>query len=206
MKRVHGAARRDRARGASETELLRIFVRVGEAVAFAHAQGVVHCDLKPSNVMVGAFGEVLVLDWGVAKAWRPARSAANGMGGVATRVGTPGFMRRAGARRLRAIDAQSDVYSLGALLRDVLAEGRIRSRRWRSSRCRRRRTRVIRSAGDPRRHARLSSNSPMKAVPESSASSSRASTGSTRRDLAGRRYLVARTGLHRLGNPGRGNG
>jgi serine/threonine protein kinase len=48
-------------------ERLRMFVRVCEAVGFAHAHGVVHRDLKPSNVMVGAYGEVLVLDWGVAR-------------------------------------------------------------------------------------------------------------------------------------------
>jgi len=49
------------------TERLRLFQRICETVAFAHAHGVVHRDLKPQNVMVGAFGEVLVLDWGVAK-------------------------------------------------------------------------------------------------------------------------------------------
>ena len=46
---------------------LRLFLRITEPVAFAHAQRVVHRDLKPENVMVGAFGEVLVLDWGLAK-------------------------------------------------------------------------------------------------------------------------------------------
>jgi serine/threonine-protein kinase len=47
---------------------LRLFQRICEAVAFAHAHGVVHRDLKPSNVMVGEFGEALVMDWGLAKA------------------------------------------------------------------------------------------------------------------------------------------
>ena len=46
---------------------LRIFQKVCEAVAFAHANGVIHRDLKPENIMVGAFGEVLVMDWGLAK-------------------------------------------------------------------------------------------------------------------------------------------
>jgi serine/threonine protein kinase len=51
----------------SPTDLLRIFQKVCEAVAFAHARGVIHRDLKPENIMVGPFGEVLVMDWGVAK-------------------------------------------------------------------------------------------------------------------------------------------
>ena len=49
------------------TERLDLFLRVCDAVAFAHAHGIVHRDLKPQNIMVGPFGEVLVMDWGVAK-------------------------------------------------------------------------------------------------------------------------------------------
>src|SRR6185503_10162198 len=49
------------------TTSLRLFGKVCEAMAFAHAHGVVHRDLKPENIMVGAFGEALVMDWGVAK-------------------------------------------------------------------------------------------------------------------------------------------
>ena len=56
-----------RASAASVADLLRVFERLCEAVAFAHAHGVVHRDLKPENVMVGPFGEVLVMDWRVAK-------------------------------------------------------------------------------------------------------------------------------------------
>jgi serine/threonine protein kinase len=120
MKRVHGRRLDELVRaGASEAERLRILVRVGEAVAFAHAQGVVHCDLKPSNVMVGAFGEVLVLDWGVAKGLASTTSG----GGAPMRVGTPGFMAPEQERGdSDAIDAQSDVHSLGALLRALLGE------------------------------------------------------------------------------------
>ena len=51
-------------------ERLRLFLRVCETVAFAHSRGILHRDLKPSNIMVGAFGEVLVMDWGLAKILR----------------------------------------------------------------------------------------------------------------------------------------
>ena len=53
--------------GPTRGELLRVFLRLCDAVAFAHAQGVIHRDLKPGNIMIGPFGEVLVLDWGVAR-------------------------------------------------------------------------------------------------------------------------------------------
>jgi serine/threonine protein kinase len=92
-------------------ERLRLFLRVCEPVAFANASGVIHRDLKPSNVMVGPFGEVLVLDWGLA------RSVAAPDDGDAS--GTPGFMapeQVAGG----SVDARTDVYGLGALLDSAL--------------------------------------------------------------------------------------
>jgi serine/threonine-protein kinase len=69
----------------SPSNLLRIFQKICEAVAFAHAHGVIHRDLKPENIMVGPFGEVLVMDWGVAKVLGEGRmDAAGGAGSDAT--------------------------------------------------------------------------------------------------------------------------
>jgi serine/threonine protein kinase len=63
------------AQTSSVRDRLRKFQAVCDAVAFAHAHGVIHRDLKPQNIMIGSFGEVLVLDWGVAKILTPPRNA-----------------------------------------------------------------------------------------------------------------------------------
>jgi eukaryotic-like serine/threonine-protein kinase len=111
MKLVRGARLDEHLRGLnSVAERLRVFERVCEAVAFAHARGIVHRDIKPANVMVGPFGEVLVLDWGVATVLA---EVAPDEVGVA--VGTPGFMAPEQARG-GAADARADVYALGGIL------------------------------------------------------------------------------------------
>jgi len=108
-------------------ELLRVFVRICEPVAFAHAHGIVHRDLKPQNIIVGEFGEVLVLDWGVAKILQDVEAAAGIVSSSSvetahgTVVGTAGYMapeQSSGA--LNEIDPRSDVYSLGRVLSFLL--------------------------------------------------------------------------------------
>jgi eukaryotic-like serine/threonine-protein kinase len=96
-------------------ERLRLFLRVCEPVAFAHAHGILHGDLKPSNVMVGPFGEVLVLDWGLARALAPKGGGAAPPPTAGTVMGTPGFMSPEQASGGVA-DARADVFGLGALL------------------------------------------------------------------------------------------
>ena len=112
MKLVHGDTLTAYSKGLqSEAAVLGVFERVAETMAFAHEAGVIHRDLKPSNVMVGRFGEVLVLDWGVARMIEDAATLAG------TRVGTPGFMPPEQARgEAAATSTTSDIFALGALL------------------------------------------------------------------------------------------
>jgi len=123
MKLVRGD-RLDRwmAAGRDIGERLGVFLRVCEAVAFAHAHGVVHRDLKPENVMVGEFGEVLVLDWGISTESSNAdsglRNADCGWRSGEPIAGTPDYMAPEQARG-EPIDHRADVFALGAMLTGI---------------------------------------------------------------------------------------
>jgi serine/threonine-protein kinase len=111
-------------------DLLAVFVQVCQTLAYAHSRGVVHRDLKPANVVVGSFGEVVLLDWGLALVLASRggeRPEAGGAVWVDDPVlskaagGTPGYMAPEQARgEIDAIDERADVFGLGAILCEIL--------------------------------------------------------------------------------------
>lgn len=135
---VHRASRGDWKpddQGWTFRRLLDAFHRVCETVAYAHSRGVIHRDLKPENVMVGSYGEVFVLDWGLAKVLEEAPTLEvsgefplprGGDDEFQTRVdaviGTPQYMPPEQARgEIRLVGKASDVYALGGTLYEILA-------------------------------------------------------------------------------------
>src|ERR1044071_10220906 len=136
VKRVSGRSLheiiRDRPSLDGRLALLPNVIAVADAIAYAHSQGIIHRDLKPANVLVGAFGETVVIDWGLAKDLRegsaesgPALETAIGdadtlpgdpsLTVAGTVIGTANYMPPEQASG-RPVDERADVYALGALL------------------------------------------------------------------------------------------
>lgn len=139
MKRIDGLVLPEWLKGragvaAHRYEVLQLFLKVCDTLAFAHSRGVIHRDLKPRNIMVGAYGEVLVMDWGLAKV--RARSerlrcpgselARSPLADLETQdgtaIGTPAYMSPEQALgQNERVDHRSDIYSLGVILYEMLA-------------------------------------------------------------------------------------
>jgi serine/threonine-protein kinase len=126
MKYVEGHTLSEHIVNLSLSNSLRLMERIAEPLDFAHARGFLHRDLKPENIMIGAFGEVLIMDWGLAKVGagpgsRPTELASGPTNGVPRGtsqggiLGTPGFMSPEQARG-EGVDRRTDIYSLGAIL------------------------------------------------------------------------------------------
>jgi len=113
------------AQGASLRDRLRKFQAVCDAVAFAHAHGVIHRDLKPQNIMIGPYSEVLVMDWGVAKIRDDPRQTAVFNTSDGTVIGTRNYMSPEQARGEVDIDERADIYSLGAVLKFLLTDQKV---------------------------------------------------------------------------------
>ena len=145
MKYVEGQTLAGHIVNMSLPDKLRLLERIAEPLDFAHSRGFIHRDLKPENIMIGAFGEVLVMDWGLAKsgvaraasglsaaenapdASGSARSSTpvTGQGSV---LGTPGYMSPEQASGAIGVDHRSDIFSLGAILWFMLT-GSVRGER-----------------------------------------------------------------------------
>lgn len=137
MKLVHGYTLREVMNYRERydlTQLINIIIQVAQALGYAHSQGVIHRDIKPENILVGPFGEVLVLDWGLAKVWHKdfiheepvganpitsietVDSSVTGLGGL---EGTVTYMSPEQLQQ-GDIDGRSDLYSLGVVLYETL--------------------------------------------------------------------------------------
>lgn len=135
MKMIHGYTLReiyDYRERYDLTRLVEVIIQVAHALEYAHGHGVAHRDVKPENVLVGPFGEVLLLDWGLAKVWDP--DGGSGTEPATEAVvddlsltlhgrlqGTVSYMSPEQIRMDDDIDYRTDIYSLGAVLYEALA-------------------------------------------------------------------------------------
>lgn len=130
LKHIEGApwsdllAELDRERGGDDEALerhLRLLLQVSNAVSLAHARGIVHRDLKPENVMIGRFGEVYVVDWGIAVSVRDDPTGRLPLASEAAELaGTPAYMAPEMLGGMGRVSERTDVYLLGAVLYEIL--------------------------------------------------------------------------------------
>ncbi len=140
MKLVHGYTLRevlDYRERYDLSQLVDVIVQVANALEYAHSHHVVHRDIKPENILVGPFGEVLLLDWGLAKVWHSDGSAADplaphteplglsapaetGITGQGALQGTVSYMSPEQIKRDPAIHYRTDIFSLGVILYEML--------------------------------------------------------------------------------------
>jgi len=135
MKLVHGYTLREVLNYRERydlSQLVDVVIQVGRALAYAHEQGVLHRDIKPENILIGPYGEVLLLDWGLAKVWRKdgkvdiegdtieKADVEKGMTGYGKLQGTLMYMPPEQIRRDPDIAYSADTYSLGAVLYEIL--------------------------------------------------------------------------------------
>ncbi len=135
MKLVHGYTLREVLNYRERydlSQLMDVIVQVARALGYAHSKGVIHRDIKPDNVLIGPYGEVLLLDWGLAKVWHRDANIVDdeaeieeadtgpGMTGEGKLQGTVMYMSPEQIDRDPGINAQSDIYSLGSVLYEVL--------------------------------------------------------------------------------------
>ncbi|WP_096086980.1 serine/threonine-protein kinase [Agaribacterium haliotis] len=114
------------------SQLMDVIMQVARALAYAHSRGVLHRDIKPDNILIGPYGEILLLDWGLAKVWHKDAAlsedeqaideadAEQGMTGQGKLQGTVMYMSPEQIDRDPGISFQSDIYSLGAVLYETL--------------------------------------------------------------------------------------
>ena len=136
MKLVHGYTLReilDYRDRYDLTQLTDVIIQVGHALEYAHCHGVLHRDIKPENILVGPFGEVILMDWGLAKVWDiqgsqeqlgdglPLNTRDISITGQAKLQGTICYMSPEQIKKDPAIDARTDIYSLAAIIYEILA-------------------------------------------------------------------------------------
>lgn len=138
MKLVHGYTLReilDYRERYDLKQLINVIIQIGYALEYAHRHRVIHRDIKPENILVGPFGEVLLLDWGLAKVWNPDGSSqeetvksetilnkkVSSITDAEKLQGTITYMSPEQIRRDPNIDFRTDIFSLGVVLYEILA-------------------------------------------------------------------------------------